>query len=119
MKKFVLVVLVIMVLLASGVTAVKAFEYPLAFRIAKIQVSAVGNFNFRVYSDSNAWLCQNGPYGANDYWAYVEESDSGAKEKIATLLTAYALGKRVLLTTEGVTVGSNTYCHIAEFSILD
>ena len=52
--------------------------------------------HFRVVSNTT-WHCHNGPQ--NPAWSYVDETDSGAKAKIATLLTAYALGKTVTAQT--------------------
>lgn len=101
---------------------VLAGEFPAPFKIAGLFVSDATNLHFRVNSNNpSAWLCSNGP--TNPSWAYINEADSGAKVKIATLMTAYSLGKTVSLVTEGVYFGGDyggkTYCRILEFSISD
>jgi hypothetical protein len=111
--------LVVVFILVSSIvcSSVYAVEYPAPIKIQSITVSSVGNFNFRIQSNGTSWLCANGPSG--NAWAYVEETDSGAKEKIATLLTAYTLGKTIALVTEGILFGSTTYCHIRDFTVSD
>lgn len=109
------VIFLICVQMAGNVSAV---EYPAPFKIAGLYVSHADNLHFRVISNNpSAWLCSNGPI--NTSWAYINEADSGAKVKIATLMSAYALGKTITLATEGIVSGSTTYCHILEFSITD
>jgi hypothetical protein len=103
-----------LVLAVSGIAL--AFDQPPTFKISGLFWSDAQNMHCRVLSDTPTIpLCTGGP--TNAAWAYINESDSGAKGKIAGLMTAYALGKSVNLTTESVPVGAATYCHIVEFSI--
>jgi hypothetical protein len=46
-------------------------------------------------------------------WAYVNETDAGAKGYIAALLSAFAMGKQVALYVQPV----NGFCRIIEINI--
>lgn len=95
-------------------TQVMAFETPGPFKISSLYISHAGNYHFRVYSNKPSnWHCHGGPI--NPAWSYINESDSGAKGKIATLQLAYALGKNVHILTEKI----GNYCHIVELMIQD
>jgi hypothetical protein len=113
MKKISLVILAVVVVLTSiGVAC--AYDYPDQFQIKNLYVSGATNYHFRIWSMTpNAPLCTGGP--TNPSWAYINEADSGAKGKIASLTIAYVMGKKVALTT--ITVGS--YCQIVEFQIME
>lgn len=54
-------------------------------------------------------------------FGYVDETDPGSHGKIAALLTAYSLGKRVVAVVDPTDYYHNgtTYCHIFEFNVID
>lgn len=105
---------VTVILLVSLVKGSFAYESPSPFSIRAIYVSSATNYHFRVYSDYTSWHCDGGPTG--DAWSYVNEGDSGAKEKIQMLKLAYVLGKKVSVKTEGYVSPTSgiKYCHIVE-----
>ncbi|OWQ88589.1 hypothetical protein CDN99_17230 [Roseateles aquatilis] len=70
-------------------------------------VSSGVNFHFRV---SNVPATANCP----QTWAYINETDSGAKGKIAALLLAYAQGKSIDIFVD---TGDGGYCHVVEFVV--
>lgn len=111
---------VAIMLMATGMVTVNtasALETPGACYISHFYVSDDGGFHFRVYTSSPIqWFCSNGP--SNPAWAYIEKSDSGAETKIQTLMLAYALGKRVVLHTQGVSTYAGHMCHIVEVILM-
>lgn len=117
MKKISILVFAAVCFFLTATNPVQSAEYPGPFTIKSITVSSATNYHFRLQSNGSSWLCLNGE--TNPPWAYINEADSGAKGKIATLLTAYSLGKTVTVVTEGVVVGSSTYCHILDFLVSD
>jgi hypothetical protein len=119
-KSLVFTVVFCLVLVVVNMTYAQEVQNPII--IKKIFVSDANNLHFRVISHApNIPLCTGGPPNGIDpgmeAFAYVNESDSGAKGKMATLMTAYALGKYVTLVTEPVQFGPHIYCHIVEFWI--
>ncbi len=60
------------------------------------------------------------PCAAND-WAYIDENDSGAQAKIASITTAYAAKKNVRLIVEPKNYYGNgtTFCNVLEVNIRD
>lgn len=107
-------------ILTAGMLAPRpsSAEYPAPFKIAIITVSGSTNLHFRVGYSGTTPLCSNGPTAGNP-WAYLNETDSGAKGKIATLLMAYALRKTVTIETQSVLFGTSTYCHILDVNVSD
>lgn len=95
----------------SSFSIAKASEITSAFDIAQIYVSNADNMYFRVYDGDATALCTGG-----EHWAYINESDSGAKMKMAALMTASATSKQVVLVTEPIDFYTNghIYCHITE-----
>lgn len=88
-----------------------AVEWTPYAKVVSTYVSAGNNMYFRVFGPIST-QCPS----PQNTWAYINESDSGAKGKIATILTAYALGKDVRLFVEPVDFYANgtIYCHILE-----
>jgi len=71
--------------------------------ITGIEVADAENFYYRAYGVPSCGF------------AYVNESDSGSKAKIATLLAAYSMGKTVSLFIQP----TNGYCHIRGIYMLN
>ena len=83
------------------------------FVINGLEVSYANNMHFRVIGMSPVGAC-----GAGTNWAYVDEADSGAEGKIATLLAAYLAGKQVNLVIAPTNYYGNgqMFCHILEIA---
>ncbi len=64
------------------------------FKITELFISHGNNLHFRVFGMGNTLPC------ATNDWAYIDENDSGAIPKIATMNTAYAGKKNVRLIVE-------------------
>ena len=103
----ILFVVALVMLIFSG--PANAVDYVPPFVIDHIYVSGGNNYYLRVFSATTTPHCTGGPA-----WSYVNENDSGAKAKIASLLMAYSLGKTVSLFTGNDGSG---YCQIYEFSV--
>lgn len=87
-------------------TDAQANQWTSDFIITNLYVAGQNNFQYRVYGMSSLQsLCPNSPN-----WAYVNESDSGAKGRVATILAAFYAGRaiRVYVTVTG------GYCQIEE-----
>jgi hypothetical protein len=93
----------------STVASAQSLITPPAFVPTAMYFSTSANFTVRVFG--GATLNSYCPLG----WAYVNEADDGAKEKIAGLMSAYAMGKTLNLIIQ-VTPGTN-YCQIIEFLV--
>jgi hypothetical protein len=93
----------------------QATEWTPYAKVSSTFVSSGTNMYFRVIGPVSTQC----PDHSN--WAYINESDSGAKGKIATLLTAYALGKNVRLFVEPKDFYGNgaVYCHVLEVQVTD
>ena len=96
----------------SGV--VNAAEWTPYARVFSTYVSAGTNMYFRVFGPVST-QCPS----PQNTWAYINELDSGAKGKIATLLMAHASGKDVRYYVEPVDFYGNgtIYCHILEVQV--
>ena len=71
--------------------------------------SAPGNADFRVYLTGLPAVCP----GANDpTWAYINANDANFKGVVATVTTAYAMGKPVTIRSRLTTIGAGQYCQI-------
>jgi hypothetical protein len=83
------------------------------FVISGLMVSYANNMHFRVIGMAPVSAC-----GAGTNWAYVDEADSGAEGKIATLLAAYLAGKQVNLVILPTNYYANgqMFCHITEIA---
>jgi hypothetical protein len=83
------------------------------FAITGVYLSQAGNMTLRVNGMPAITGCPASPN-----WAYVDEGDSGSKEKVAALLTAYAAGKTVNLLIAPINYygDGQMFCHIIEFS---
>lgn len=102
---------VAMALAFSGhatVANAQSYFWTNAFTITQLYVSGSANFHFRVYGMATISNCPNATT-----WAYINEADDGEKGKMATLLTAYAMGKQVQLIVAPV----NGYCQILEVNV--
>ncbi len=97
--------LALLTLLASF--GVNAAQWSSAFVLTGVFVSAEGNYHLRANGLPAAANCPGS-------WAYINQSDSGSKEYMASLLLAYALGKQVSLY---VAPDTNGYCHIIELQV--
>lgn len=97
---------VVVMATALPMTADAAGRFTGYFKPGGPFASGGNNFHFRV---------QGLPASANclQNWAYIDESDSGAKAKIATLLMAYAQGKNVSLYVDE----EAGYCKIIEIAV--
>jgi hypothetical protein len=75
------------------------------FTISNLYIAAENNFQYRTYGTGTQAMCPNSPN-----WAYVNESDSGSKGKIATILAAFYTGRpiRALISAQ------NGFCRIEE-----
>ena len=108
--RMVIMFLVMSIVLAGNVCA---WEQPAPFKIRAIYVSHATNYHFRIYSDLTGWHCSGGPQGSA--WSFINETDSGAVEKMNVLKMAYITGKTVQVYTSGVTHSDgSTFCHIEE-----
>lgn len=108
MKKMVSTLAVLTVLAATHATTANAAVRDTGyFKPAGPYVSSGNNFYFRVSGiPASANCVQN--------WAYINEDDSGAKAKIATMLMAYSMGKTVSLMVDE---GLGGYCRILELVV--
>lgn len=89
-------------------------QYSGLFVISGLTLSAAGNMTLRVNGMPTVSACAAAPN-----WGYVDENDSGSKEKVAALLSAYALGKSVnlLLTATNFYSDGRMFCHILDFTV--
>lgn len=92
----------------ATVADAQSFTWTNVFTITQLYVSGSANFHFRVYGMATMSNCPNATS-----WAYLNEADDGEKGKMATLLTAYAMGKQVQLVVSPV----NGYCQILEINV--
>jgi hypothetical protein len=85
-----------------------------SFVIGQVGTAAGNNMYFRVYGVPSMSYCASGPT-----FAYVDVADSGYQGKVATILTAYSLGKQIYMLVQPVDFYSNgsSYCHIIEIYI--
>lgn len=73
-------------------------------KIAAIDVTAGGNYGFRVYLQGYPSLCTKQADGQpGDTWAYINETDSNYKTYVSVLLAAKTAGTRVKLHTTNTT----------------
>jgi hypothetical protein len=100
MRKLLLIALPL--LFASAQASAEAWTAD--FNISALHISLGENYHYRTYGMPAIAECPG------QGWAFVNESDSGAKGQIAALLMAYASGKQVRLFV----APSNGYCHIIE-----
>ena len=71
--------------------------------------SAPGNADLRVWLNGVNTVCT----GANDAsWAYINANDPNFKGVAATISTAYAMGKPLMMATRLSAVGNGNYCQI-------
>jgi hypothetical protein len=75
-------------------------------RIAAIELSRGGNYDFRVFLEGSPAMCGN----ANQ-WAYINESDANYKAHVAVLVAAQQSAKSVLIYTFR---DSSGYCKIGQ-----
>lgn len=75
------------------------------FTITNLYIAGENNFQYRVYGMPANSACSNGPT-----WGYVNDSDSGSKGQVATLLAAFYSGRPIRLLIEP----GGGYCHIVE-----
>jgi hypothetical protein len=82
-----------------------------SFVIGQVATAAGTNLYFRVYGVPSMSYCASGPT-----FAYIDVADSGYQGKVATLLTAYSLGKQIYMVVQPVEFYGNgsSYCHIIE-----
>ncbi|PID52785.1 MAG: hypothetical protein CR972_00005 [Candidatus Moraniibacteriota bacterium] len=114
MKKLLGVVLFCVMVMNTGTAY--SLEHPAPFKISKIFVSNANNYHFRIFSDSPNWHCYGGPQG--EAWSYIDETDSGAIEKMNMLKLAYAMDKTVEIITAGVEHSDTMMvCHIIEVKV--
>jgi hypothetical protein len=68
------------------------------FTITGLYVAGENNFQYRAYGVGTLAMCPNSPN-----WAYVNDNDSGAKGRVATILAAFYSGRpiRVFLSAQG------------------
>ena len=85
-----------------------AGQWVSSFTVTRLFVAGENNFQYRVYGMPALPACASGPD-----WAYVNDADSGAKGKVATLLGAFYSGRRVGIFVEVV----NGYCHILDLIV--
>lgn len=80
-----------------------------SFSITGITVYGAGNMTVRVWGLASQSICPG-----SSGWAYVDETDSGSKEKIAFLYSAYYSGKPISLTLQANNFFGNgaLYCQI-------
>jgi hypothetical protein len=64
--------------------------------VLQFEVTASGNFGFRVWLVGTPLMC-NGVVPAGAGWAYVNEADGNYKTYVANLMMAKASGSRVQL----------------------
>jgi hypothetical protein len=85
-----------------------------SFVIGQVGAAVGSNMYFRVYGVPSMSYCASGPT-----FAYVDVADPGYQGKVATLLTAYSLGKQIYLVMQPVDFYGNgsSYCHIIEIYI--
>ena len=107
-------VLTVLAILLFAQTAISQSTQSGWFVISGLTLSAAGNMTFRVNGMPTVGACAAAPD-----WGYVDENDSGSKEKIAALLTAYGLGKSVTLLVAATNFYSDgrMFCHILEFTV--
>lgn len=80
-----------------------AFESKMGV-ISQIDVFGEGNYAFRVWFTDSPSMCS-----LNESWAYVESGDSNYDTKVASLLSAFAMGATVGLFVEASDRG---HCHL-------
>jgi hypothetical protein len=85
-----------------------------SFVIGQVGTAAGDNMYFRVYGVPSMSYCASGPT-----FAYVDVADSGYQGKVATILTAYSLGKQIYMLVQPVDFygSGSSYCHIIEIYI--
>lgn len=83
------------------------------FKISALNVYAAGNMSFRIYGMGPVPGCPG------QDWVFVDETDSGSKTKIATLLSAHATGKNVYVSVIPVNFFNNgtLYCQISSITV--
>lgn len=120
MKKLLTGLIAIVATVLSSGTA-NATESPAPTVISNIWVSDAGNYHFRVTGSytGSTWFCNNASSSGPGAWAYLEENDSGAKGKMAMLMTAFMAGKTVYFKTEGRDTPAGHLCHIVEFQVMN
>lgn len=94
-------------LLASP--AVLARDAAAAGKIVVIDVAAGNNYGVRVYLAGSPTMCT----GDQNFWAYLNETDSNYKVFVGALLAAKAQGSTVTIYST-LAVGA---CHIAYISV--
>jgi hypothetical protein len=75
------------------------------FAITGLYVAGQNNFQYRTYGMGTQAMCPSSPN-----WAYINDSDSGSKGMVATILAAFYSGRtiRVLIAAP------QGYCKIEE-----
>jgi uncharacterized membrane protein len=85
------------------------------FKITALWVSATNaQMHFRVTGMPTVFLCISAPK-----FAYVDASDIGAQDMIATLISAFNTGKQVNLLVQPTDFLANgsSFCHIIEVTV--
>jgi hypothetical protein len=102
-------------LFLSAPAAAQSLIYTAPFPITSFFVSAGTNMYARVLGMPAISAC-----GGSPTMAYVGETDSGAKAKIAALMAAFYGGKQVKLALEAVNFYGNgtMFCRIAELEVV-
>jgi hypothetical protein len=105
---------VLAILLFARTAISQATQFSGWFVISGLTVSSAGNMTLRVNGMPTVSACT-----AAGTWAYVDENDSGSREKIAALLTAYSSGKSVNLqvTATNFYNDGQMFCHVIDFSV--
>ena len=71
--------------------------------------SAPGNADLRIWLNGVTTIC---PGATDPTWAYINSNDPNFKGVLATISTAYAMGKQLTLNTRLSLVGNGSYCQI-------
>lgn len=97
MKVFLKIAVLLSLLLGSVPFAFAQWAGSVAGKIQQFDVTAGGNFSFRVYLVNAPTMCAGG-----QNWAYLNESDSNYKTYLAALMMAKTLDSTVTIYTSNV-----------------